>query len=145
MDTKLVWVGVRESDIEEAKALFYKSITIHGSNQNGNISMEYELKKRYNHNGEILEYDYFFQNTMFKILEKEPDCRFVLYDSLDSKNFCDELKDKICFSNSLELLDFIDDKILLKIWAMEFVDLLPYKIYSNQELTNNVLEKKFSE
>lgn len=143
MDKKLVWLGVRESDIADTKNIFYKSITIHGSGKNGNISMEYELGKRFNHNGEIPEYDAFFQKSMQKILEADPDSMFVQYDSLDSVKFSEDLKKKICYTNSENLLNFLNDKISHKIWAEKYVNILPYTLISAVRLKHTGLKNIF--
>lgn len=143
MEKKLVWVGVRESDIADIKNIFYKSITIHGSGKNGNISMEHELGKRFNHNGEISEYDDFFQKSMYEILEAEPDSMFVQYDSLDSVNFSADLKKKIGYTNSEEILRFLNDKVSHKIWAKKYVDILPYKLIPADRLKHAALKNVF--
>lgn len=143
MNRKLVWIGVRESDIADVEDIFYKSITIHGSGKDGNISMDYELGKRFNHNGELPYYDTFFQRAMIEILESEPDSMFVQYDSLDSRNFSSDLKKKIIYLNSYELLDFVNNKISHKIWAKEYVNILPYKLIQANQLTKSALKNAF--
>lgn len=143
MNRKLVWIGVRESDIADIKNIFYKSITIHGSGKNGNISMEHELGKRFNHNEEIPVYDTFFQKSMHEILEADPDSMFVPYDSLDSVKFSADLKKKICYANSEEIISFLNDKVSHKIWAGKYVNVLPYKLISAVQLKHTVLKNFF--
>ena len=143
MKKNLVWIGVRESDIDETGEIFSHSITIYGSGKNGNISMESRLGRRINHNEEIPEYDDFFQQAMYEILSDEPDVRFLQYDFQDSKDFPWDLKQKIDYVNTFELLNFVNDKISFKVWATNYVSTLPCKILSADQLTEESLQAAF--
>lgn len=143
MKETLVWVGIRESDIADTGNLFQKSITIFGSGRNGNTSMECELGKRFNHNGEMPEYESFFQKTMYKMLDNEPNCKFFQYDSLDGASFPEDLKSKTYYKNPKALLEFLNDKIAHKIWAGNYVSILPYNLMKISQLTKTDLKKVF--
>lgn len=141
MNNTLIWLGVRESDIDATRNLFDKSITIFGSGTNGNISMERELGKRFNHNIEMPEYDSFFVNTMDKILIDFPEALFFQYDSLDSDSFPTHLKEKIIFKNPSHLLQFLNDKITLKSWASRYTNTLPYELLTGTQILCNDLSR----
>ncbi len=143
MDEILIWIGVRESDINDTKHLFQKSITIFGSGENGNIAMEKSYHKRYNHNSDMPEYSTFFQAEMNKLIEQYPSCKFVCYDAFDTCDFSADIQKRISFSNSYSLLAFLNNKIQHKLWMKDYVDVLPYKIVYGSELTKNYLEKFF--
>ena len=75
------WVGIRESDIADTKGIYAGSITIFGSGENGNLSMEKDYHQRIDHNGNCPHYDEFFQRSMQIIIDRCPDARFVQYDA----------------------------------------------------------------
>lgn len=141
MENKLVWVGIRESDIRDTGSLFYRSVTIHGSGENGNKSMEHSLGKRFNHNSEMTEYDSFFQKTLLDIINEDPDARFVFYDTIDGATFCQAIQDRIICKNDSRLLAAIDDKLSLKDWAQNYTELLPGKtLFAGQLSTEQIID-----
>lgn len=125
---KYIWVGIRESDISDTNDLFSGSITIFGSGNNANWSMERHQHRRINHNGDCSGYNTFFQNAMYQVLENEPNSRFLQYDPLDGMDFPKEFQDKFCFQNEYSLLLFLGSKLKLKPWAEQYVSVLPYQI-----------------
>lgn len=125
--SKYIWVGIRESDISDTNDLFSGSVTIFGSGSNANWSMERHQHRRINHNGDCPGYGAFFQTSMRRILENEPDSRFFQYDPLDGMDFPKDLRDKFCFQNEYSLLLFLDHKMKLKPWAKQYVSVLPYQ------------------
>lgn len=137
MKETLIWLGVRESDIAVTGNMFQRSITIFGTGKNGNISMERELGKRYNHNGEMLEFESFFTEAMEQMLEEDPNIKFLQYDSLDSEVFPEHLRNKIYYKNSYNLLHLINDKKALKIWASKYVNILPYQLLKGSQIGND--------
>lgn len=144
MQNNYVWIGVRESDIADTNELFSKSITIHGSGKNGNISMEQIFRKRFNHNDDDFpEYNAFFTKTMYEIIKADPNVAFIQYDNFDCISFDNELKKRIVFRNDDDLLENINNKIALKKWAEEYVNVLPYKLLSGNQLTQSVLCSAF--
>ena len=143
MNNKLVWVGVRESDIRNTGSLFYRSVTIHGSGKNGNTSMEHSLGKRFNHNSEMTEYDSFFQKELLDIINKDTNARFVFYDNIDGASFCQAIQDKTICKNDRELLASIDDKLSLKSWAKAYAELLPSKTLCANQLSLEQITEDF--
>ena len=143
MNSEYVWLGVRESDIAHTNSLFAKSITVLGSGQNGNFSMEQHFNKRINHNGLCEGYEEFFQETMHKVLLENPNSVFIHYDSSDGEVFPENLKDRVFGSNDPELVGFLNDKIKSKIWASSYVEVLPFKILSISDCTKINLSTGF--
>lgn len=138
----IVWIGVRESDIKNISDMFVASITIFGSGKNGNISMDSEYNRRFNHNQPIEEYDSFFQREMKKFIKSNKETVFLCYDALDCEKFDAELVSHIICFNSFALLKFFDSKFRQKRWAEGFVDVLPYKIINCKNALDNFDLKK---
>ena len=122
---KYIWLGVRESDIADTDGLFAGSVTMFGSGENCNRSMERQLRRRVDHNGECPFYDAFFQDSMRQILEETPDARFVQYAPLDGLCFAPELRERCSFQNPYPLLTFLEHKLELKTWAGQYAPVLP--------------------
>lgn len=118
-------MGVRESDIADTGGLFEGSVTLFGSGENGNRSMERQQHRRIDHNGECPLYDDFFQDAMRRILEEMPDARFIQYAPLDGVDFSPELQERCCFQNPYRLLAFLEHKLELKAWAGQYAAVLP--------------------
>ena len=143
MNREYIWLGVRESDIAYTNSLFSKSITVLGSGQNGNLSMEQHLNKRINHNGLCEGYESFFQESMHNILLENPNSIFIYYDSSDGDCFSDELKDRIFYSNNPKLIGFLNNKIKSKVWAEGYTKVLPFKIIPSYNCTKQILYDSF--
>lgn len=122
---RYIWLGVRESDIEDTGGLFAGSVTLFGSGKNGNRAMEKQQRRRVDHNGECPFYDVFFQDAMRHILEEMPDARFIQYAPLDGRDFSPELQERLSFQNPYALLAFLEHKLELKAWAGQYAAVLP--------------------
>lgn len=86
-----IWIGPRESDIEDCKELFIGSITIFGSNEKNNISYCKSRNIRIDHNiPNIVENDFWISNIK-KFKEKYSDIKLVYYNSEFSKCLSPEL------------------------------------------------------
>lgn len=140
---KYIWVGVRESDISDTNGLFSGSITLFGSGDHENWSMERHQHRRVNHNSDCPGYDNFFQNAIRQVLENEVDSRFFQYDPLDGMNFPKDLQDKFCFQNEYSLLRFLNQKTKLKPWAEQYVSVLPYQLLPGRVCNSEHLRQIF--
>ena len=76
---KLVWIGIRESEIAEAKEVFFASITIFGSNRDNNYSFDKTSSCRINYGKENKEWCCFASQTAQMLIEKYPDIEFMGY------------------------------------------------------------------
>lgn len=80
-DNKIYWIGPRESDIFAVKDLFAGSITIFGSNQNGNFSYSnYDNHpERIDHNNTDNTSDLFLVNKARELLRSDSSVKFMFY------------------------------------------------------------------
>lgn len=128
MEQKLIWLGTRQSDIADTNQIFDGSITIFGSGEDGNYSMERDLHRRIDHNGECVGYKAFVQRAMRNVLTIMPDARFLQYAPLDGIDFEEELQNQFCYQNDYALMEFLEHKIELKQWAAKYISVLPYQM-----------------
>lgn len=143
MHNQYIWLGIRESDMAYTNKLFCGSVTIFGSNQNGNHSMEYKTSSRINHNGDCPGYDSFFQNEIQQISEKNPEVCFIQYDPLDCSSFPEELQKKFVFQNHYDLLRELGKKIHIKQLLSDKVCILPYQLLKGHECSIENLQRLF--
>lgn len=110
---KVYWTGPRESDIEAVKDLFAGSITIFGSNKNGNCSFcnSSAHTGRVDHNRGT-EADRFILDKALELYKKDPSVKFMLYNGNAYNAFDDfaKLKDAILCRNDSELMKKLNDK-----------------------------------
>lgn len=137
------WVGIRESDIADTKGIYTGSITIFGSGENGNLSMEKDYHQRIDHNGSCPHYDEFFQQSMQRIIDRCPDARFVQYDALDGALFPEQFQKQFIFQNPYELLSKINSKFYQKKTLENIVPVLPYHVLPAQECRSETLKTLF--
>lgn len=80
-DEKIYWIGPRESDISAVKDLLAGSITLFGSNENGNYSYSnyYDNPQRIDHNNSSIDSDLFLVNKAKEIVEADPNVKFMFY------------------------------------------------------------------
>ncbi len=80
-DEKIYWIGPRESDISAVKDLIAGSITLFGSNENGNYSYSNynDYPQRIDHNNSSIDSDLFLVNKAQEILASDPDAKFMFY------------------------------------------------------------------
>lgn len=143
MRQQLIWIGTRQSDIADTNQIFDGSITIFGSGEDGNYSMEHDLHRRIDHNGECAGYEDFVQRTMGNVLADFPYSRFVQYAPLDGAKLPAELQDRFCYQNDYTLIEFLEHKLALKQWAAKYVPVLPYHIISGRECNFSNLRELF--
>lgn len=138
---KLVWIGIRESDTKSVRHLFSGSITLFGSGENGNISLEKETHNRINHNTDFIGVDAFYISAMQYFLNEDEETEFLQYDSLDGISFPKNLQERIICKNNSDLIDFLNSKFETKEWLKEYCDELPYKIISPNPYNINKLQQ----
>lgn len=126
----LIWVGPRESDIYDCSNLFQGSITIFGSNCNGNISYCTKNSVRIDHNIPECIDDSFWIDELNKIKEKYPDSKILYYNNEFAYNITDELKKDVICCNELSLIKMLNDKSTMRMAFSELVPVVPF-----QELT----------
>lgn len=80
-EQKIYWIGPRESDIAAVKDLFAGSITIFGSNENGNASFcNYnDHPSRIDHNNTSKDSDNFLIDKAREYIARDKNVKFMLY------------------------------------------------------------------
>ena len=143
MSKHYVWVGVRESDISNTGNLFSGSITIFGSNTNGNTAMEKTLHRRVDHNSDLPEYTEFTCNQMRKWIQKDPTVQFILYAPLDFQSLPDALQSRFYAQNPYPLLRFLENKQATKQWFSDVCAVLPAHPLRGKQCTKTVLQREY--
>lgn len=129
----LIWVGPRESDISDCRNLFLGSVTIFGSNQNGNVSYCKENSVRIDHNVPGCVDDSFWINGLKNLKNKYPHSKILYYNSEFGYRIDNELKKDVVCCNSLSLLKMLDDKTTMRKAFSSLVPVVPFQelTYSN--------------
>ncbi len=126
----LIWVGPRESDIYDCSNLFRGSITIFGSNCNGNISYCTQNGVRIDHNIPECIDNSFWIEGLKELKEKYPDSKILYYNNEFAYNVTDELKKDVMCCNELSLIKMLNNKSAIRMAFSELVPIVPF-----QELT----------
>lgn len=138
----LIWVGPRESDVYDCANLFQGSITIFGSNCNGNISYCTKNGVRVDHNIPECIDNSFWIDGLKELKKKYPNSKILYYNNEFAYNITDDLKKDVICCNELSLIKMLNDKTTMRMVFSEFVPVVPF-----QELTyseNFDLSKLFS-
>ena len=131
---KLVWIGIRESEIDEAKELFYASITIFGSNKDNNYSFDKTSSRRINYGKENKEWYCFASQTAQMLIEKYTDIEFMGYYPTEMIEISKQIKERaICVNDSM-IVDILENKLYTKLWASSFVPTIPFSTFVDTEL-----------
>ena len=130
-DEKIYWIGPRESDIDAVKHLFAGSITIFGSNENGNRSFcnYVDFPKRIDHNNTSQESDRFLVEMARKYVEEDASAKFILYNgniynSIDGFKQLQEKYNCILCINDSKLMEEMNDKHNFHAWLEDKTSIL---------------------
>lgn len=124
--SNLIWVGPRESDIYDCADLFQNSVTIFGSNCNGNISYCAEKHIRIDHNVPEHIDDIFWENQIQFFKEKNPDAQILYYNSEFSYKLPENLRKYAICCNSLSTLKMLKDKAAMRMSFSKLVSVIPF-------------------
>lgn len=144
-NTSLYWIGIKESEINCVKELFCGSITMYGSNIKNNYSYDKTYGIRLNCNGECTGWFDFVNSTVENIIEKDPNCRFLQYYPADYPYYSQNVKDRIVYMNSIQLIEFLENKLMTKLWLAKIVTELPFIILSGDKINITNLEEYFDD
>lgn len=138
--TDYIWIGKYETDIKYSK-LFKKSITIFGSNSGNNFSY---VETR---NIESFTYGDFIK-FVFETLSKIEltNCQLIFYNpkwERDIISLYPELNKYSINKNSIELLEFLNNKIMSKTWISSYFNVPPFIISSRDECNYEQLKSSF--
>lgn len=143
--TSLYWIGIKESEINCVKELFCGSITMYGSNIGNNYSYDKINEIRLNCNGECANWIDFVNSTVEKLIEKDPNCRFLQYYPADYPYYSQSVKDRIVYMNSIQLIEFLENKLMTKLWLSKDVTELPFIILSGDKISFTNLKEYFDD
>lgn len=130
--SKIYWVGVRQSDIEDTGDLFKGSITVFGDGLNGNISY-CNKNRRINHNVENKECDLFFEEVLKSLCEKDNSVRFMFYNPELAYQYNEIIKQHTLCLNSYQLLNVLSNKQRSRFIVRNIVDTIPFIVLKGKE------------
>ena len=125
--TNYIWIGPRESDIDDCKDLFCGSITIFGSNDNNNISYCKSRKIRIDHNIPDIIESSFWVNSIKKFQEKYSNIKLVYYNNEFSECLSPDLLELVANTNDFALLHFLSDKVSTRIALSKALKVVPFQ------------------
>lgn len=128
----IYWVGPRESDINDTGDFFKGSVTIFGTNKNGNIAYCTD-KKRINHNMPDPQCDLFFIKTLKELCRKDASCQFMFYKPMLAYQYGEEIVQRALCLNSPELLNTFSDKRRCRYILRNIVNTIPFVILRGAE------------
>lgn len=138
--TNYIWIGKYETDIKYSK-LFKNSITIFGSNIGNNFSY-----------AETCEIELFTYNDFIRFVVKtlskieKTDCQLVFYNPKWERDIIflyPSLNKYSINKNSIELLEFLNNKIMSKTWISSYFNVPPFIISSRDECNYERLKSTF--
>lgn len=109
-NVNLYWVGSRESDIFHTGGLFYGSVTLYGT---GEYSLSEKEGIRVDNNTKSTERDRFILTSISEIAKKDPNARFLFYDSswIYEIEGLSQYRDKFICYNAEQIYRRYNDKI----------------------------------
>ena len=131
---KLVWIGIRESEIAEARDFFFASITIFGSNKNNNYSFDKTVSCRINYGKENEEWGRFASQIAHTLIEKYEDIKFMGYYPTEMVEISKQIKERVICINDSIITDILENKLYTKLWASSFVSTIPFSTFIDTEL-----------
>lgn len=135
MNNHIYWVGIKESEIRGLTEIFQGSITIFGTGKRGNLAYDKYCSKRYNYNKDIPGYPEFLRDKTAQILMTDPDAQFLFYDSWDAYDCCRNILNHIIGLYPEKLIKQLNDKLFVKNYFSQKVNLIPYFIQAGKDCT----------
>lgn len=137
---KLFWVGPRESDICGLEALFSGSITLYGSDTDGNYSYCGVCGIRINHNVDHPDSSAFILERQLELIEKYPDCKFMSYNPNYTYGAPEAVISRSICLNPQELLEMLDNKRSFRRFAQSLVPMLENQMRLGRDCTYTALQ-----
>ena len=132
---KIFWIGIRESEIAATGQLFDGSITVFGSNRRNNYSFEKEKNIRIDYNKDNDKLSSFISKTASKILQKNPQCKFLLYYPMEVDEYDPIISEHAICMNSSTITDLLENKIYTKLWLSKIIPVIPFTTMLGTELS----------
>ena len=130
------YVGLNEERIGNTK-IFNGSVTIIGSNRNNNYAYNkiYNKTLDYNDISKLDEMSKFYSEYMWKIIDKDPDAKFMFYSLVSTSKFDNELISHIVCNNTNEINAILNNKIECRKMLESDINLLQYKYLKGNEIS----------
>ena len=110
----IYWIGSRESDVFE-ETLFNGSLTRYGDDNYRNTS--------FCNNQYTVDYDEFLQLELYKILENDPESKFIFADELNAYKYGRDVFEHTLCLNSLSIITAFGDKIFTRNFISKAADI----------------------
>lgn len=123
----MIWVGPKHSDLYNDRGFFDTSITFCGPGGAKNASLTGSSGKRINYNAPDFTPGAFFANSMKKKISEDPNVKFMFYNPLHVFFYSEEIIRHCLCVNSRELLEHLDTKPDMRIWASRYVPIVPFE------------------
>ncbi len=143
MNRPLFWIGIRESEITDCAHLFTGSITIFGTDKNGNHSFDHSTGYRFDYNQDNDQWIAFVKIQLQDIFQKYPDAQFILYYPGEYNVYGNELSQRLICQNEYDLIELLEDKHRTRKWLSSCVPVCPYIVSLGKELDYDTLCRKF--
>ena len=78
MIENLIWIGIHEYEIQDTGDLFVASITMFGSNLNGNYSFDGKHNFRFNYNKDYIPWTEYVNQVAKNLIKQYDNCAFLL-------------------------------------------------------------------
>lgn len=143
MKNKLIWIGIHEYEIRYTGDLFVASITMFGSNINGNYSFDKEHNFRFNYNKDYLPWNDYVNRIAKELISQYSDCAFVLYEAVEADSFCEEIQQRIKYKNEAHILSLLNNKFSMRRWVRDLVPSLPYILIYGEDINLKYLQSVF--
>ena len=140
---EIIAIGPREQDFFYTNNLFNGSITLYGSNLNGNISYATSKKYRINHNIFSEEQVKFVEQNMLNKIRENPDVKFMSYDPNQAYECNEEIIKRTVCLNDKRLMQILNNKITFKKWAESVCEVHHSKLLRGIECTYSNVQQLF--
>lgn len=143
MKSHLIWIGIHEYEIQHTGDLFIASITMFGSNINGNYAFDKEHNFRFNYNKDYNPWNDYVNRVAKELIAQYDDCAFVLYEAVEADSFCKEIQQRIKYKNEDHILFLLNNKFSMRRWVQDLIPSLPYTFVYGKNINLNYLQSVF--
>ena len=133
----LYWTGARSSDTKYTGRLFKGSFTIYGNNRDGNLAYCATNELRIDHNVESKEASAFIQENQLRLIEEDPDCRFMAYNPNCVFGAPDSILKRTLCLNDAAVMNLIDNKISFRNLVSPLVPMIECRIRTGSEIASD--------
>jgi len=141
----LIWIGIKESDLDDVGTPFRHSLTFFGSGKEKNIAFSAKAGKRVNHNLDNEETTVFLAKQIQRLCQQYPDARFTYFSQYHVHTLPPEIKEKCFAYNGQEILNLLHDKINARFWLGSLVPIVPSALFSSRHLNLEKIKSMFPE